>query len=319
MDPRGFLPDFEEIAGESPALEQVLQQAKSVAPSDATVLILGETGTGKELIARAIHRMSRRRHAVFIKLNCATTPGGVLESELFGHEKGAFTGAVAQIVGRLESANRGTLFLDEIGNLPEESQAKLLRVLQGGEFEKWRSNRTLQVDVRLLASTSTDLTERVVRRQFRADLYYRLSVFPVRVPALRERREDIPLLVRHFAQKFARRLNKKIETIAIESLKALTIREWPGNIGELENLIERSVILSKGPVLEILPAELRGPADQPDTSLDSMWRECIVRALRETGGTINGSGGAAFRLGMKPSTLRSTMLRMGISKKDYQA
>ena len=319
MDSRGFPPDFEEIVGESPSLKKVLQQAKSVAPSDATVLILGETGTGKELIARAIHRMSRRRNAVFIKLNCAATPAGLLESELFGHEKGAFAGAVAQIVGRVESANHGTLFLDEIGDLPEELQAKLLRVLHDTEFEKLGSHRKIKVDIRLLASTSADLGERVARSKFRADLYYRLNVFPIRMPALRERGEDIPMLVRHFAQKYARRMNKKIETIAVESLKALTIREWPGNVRELENLIERAVILSKGLVLEVPPAELLAPADQRDPSLDSKWREQIVRALRETLGVIDGPQGAASRLGMRPTTLHSTMQRMGISKEDYQA
>ena len=269
MDFRGFPPDFEEIVGESPALKKVLQQAKSVAPSDATVLILGETGTGKELISRAIHRMSRRRNAAFIKLNCATTPAGVLESELFGYEKGAFGGTVAQVVGRVESANHGTLFLDEIGDLPEDLQAKLLRVLHDGEFERLGSNRKTKVDIRLLASTSADLNERVGRSKFRADLYYRLNVFAIRMPALRERREDISMLVRHFAQKYSRRMNRKIETIAVESLKALTIREWPGNIRELENLIERSVTLSKGLVLEVPPGELLGPADQRDPSLDS--------------------------------------------------
>jgi formate hydrogenlyase transcriptional activator len=303
--------DAEEIVGESPALRKVLGQAKKVAPSDATVLILGETGTGKELIARAIHRLSSRRDASFVRLNCAAIPLGLLESELFGHEKGAFTGAVSQVVGRLESANRGTLFLDEVGDLPIELQPKLLRVLQDGEFEKLGSNHTIRVDIRLLAATNRNLAQSVAQRKFRPDLYYRLNVFPIRMPSLRERVADIPLLVRYLTQKHARRMNKKIETITNESLLALAAWDWPGNIRELENLIERSVILSDGPVLEIPLAELRHETEV--TTLDGMWKECVLRALRETGGLVDGPGGAASRLGMNSETLHSIMYKMGIS------
>ena len=303
--------DAEEIVGESPALRKVLGQAKKVAPSDATVLILGETGTGKELIARAIHRLSSRRDASFVRLNCAAIPLGLLESELFGHEKGAFTGAVSQVVGRLESANRGTLFLDEVGDLPIELQPKLLRVLQDGEFGKLGSNHTIRVDIRLLAATNRNLAQSVAQRKFRPDLYYRLNVFPIRMPSLRERVADIPLLVRYLTQKHARRMNKKIETITNESLLALAAWDWPGNIRELENLIERSVILSDGPVLEIPLAELRHETEV--TTLDGMWKECVLRALRETGGLVDGPGGAASRLGMNSETLHSIMYKMGIS------
>jgi formate hydrogenlyase transcriptional activator len=303
--------DAEEIVGESPALRKVLGQAKKVAPSDATVLILGETGTGKELIARAIHRLSSRRDASFVRLNCAAIPLGLLENELFGHEKGAFTGAVSQVVGRLESANRGTLFLDEVGDLPIELQPKLLRVLQDGEFEKLGSNHTIRVDIRLLAATNRNLAQSVAQRKFRPDLYYRLNVFPIRMPSLRERVADIPLLVRYLTQKHARRMNKKIETITNESLLALAAWDWPGNIRELENLIERSVILSDGPVLEIPLAELRHETEV--TTLDGMWKECVLRALRETGGLVDGPGGAASRLGMNSETLHSIMYKMGIS------
>jgi formate hydrogenlyase transcriptional activator len=293
-----------------------LNQAKKVAPSDATVLILGETGTGKELIARSIRRMSLRRNASFIKLNCAAIPVGLLESELFGHEKGAFTGAVAKAIGRLESAHLGTLFLDEVAELPLELQPKLLRVLQDGEFQRLGSNETIRVDIRLLAATNRNLAHSVAQRKFRPDLFYRLNVFPIRLPALRERVEDIPLLARYLAQKHARRMNKKIETITGESLQALAAWEWPGNIRELENLIERSVILSDGPVLEIPHAELRDLTSPTETSpLDSMWRECVLLALRETGGMVDGPGGAASRLGMNSETLHSIMQKMGLPEK----
>jgi formate hydrogenlyase transcriptional activator len=309
--------DAEEIVGESPALKRVLNQAMKVAPSDATVLILGETGTGKELIARAIHRMSLRRNASFIKLNCAAIPVGLLESELFGHEKGAFTGAVAKVIGRLESAHHGTLFLDEVGELPLELQPKLLRVLQDGEFQKLGSNQTIRVDIRLLAATNKNLAHSVAQRNFRPDLYYRLNVFPIRVPALRDRSDDIPLLACYLAQKHALRVNKKIESITNESLQALAAWQWPGNIRELENLIERSVILSDGPVLEIPLAELRDFASRSQTgALDSMWRECILLALRETQGLIDGPGGAASRLGMNPETFSSIMQKMGLPWKN---
>jgi formate hydrogenlyase transcriptional activator len=247
--PPGLPSDFE-IVGESPALKRVLTLARRAAPSDATILIQGESGTGKELIARAIHRMSLRRKASFIKLNCAASPGHFLERELFGSER-SYSIAVSEIVGRLEMADRGTLFLEEVETLPPKLQSKLLRVLQDGEFKKVGSNQTIRVDVRLLAASDQDLTQRVVQRSFRPDLYYRLSVFPIRMPALRERREDIPLLVNYFAQKHARRLNKTIETISAEAVHALAAWDWPGNIRELENLIEQSLIYSKGPVLDL--------------------------------------------------------------------
>jgi formate hydrogenlyase transcriptional activator len=312
--------NFEEIVGESPALKRVLGQAKTVAPSDATVLILGDTGTGKELIARAIHRMSSRKDASFIKLNCAAIPTGLLESELFGHEKGAFTGAVTQKVGRLELADKGTLFLDEVGDIPLELQPKLLRVLQDHEFERLGGNRTIRVNTRLVAATNRDLVKAVAERDFRSDLFYRLNVFPIRMPALRERGKDIPLLVRYFVQKFARRMNKQIETIPTETMHALSGWEWPGNVRELENFIERSVILSDGPVLNVPLAELRPTnydGSRMNGTLQSLERDHIVRVLRETGGVIAGSHGAAARLGMKRTTLQSRMLRLGISREEY--
>ncbi len=243
--------------GESPALKRVLSQAKTVAPSDATVLILGDTGTGKELIARAIHRMSTRKDRVFVKLNCAAIPTGLLESELFGHEKGAFTGAVSQKVGRLELADKASLFLDEVGDIPLELQPKLLRVLQDQEFERLGGTRTIKVDIRLIAATNRDLARIVSEKQFRSDLYYRLNVFPIRMPSLNERKSDIPALVRHFVQKFSRNMNKQIETIPSATMNALINWEWPGNIRELENLMERSVILTDGPALNAPLAELR--------------------------------------------------------------
>ena len=246
----------EDLVGESAPLKRVLRLARTVAQSDATVLILGETGTGKELIARAIHRMSLRKDGSFIKLNCAAIPTGLLESELFGHEKGAFTGAFSRKIGRLELAHGGTLFLDEIGDLPLELQPKLLRVLQDQEFERLGSTHVTHVDARLIAATNRDLPRAVAERRFRSDLYYRLHVFPIRVPSLRDRKEDIPLLVRHFVQKFARRMNKKIESIPTETMSALVSWGWPGNVRELENFVERSVILSQGSVLNAPLAEL---------------------------------------------------------------
>jgi formate hydrogenlyase transcriptional activator len=252
-------PNFDEIVGESAALRQVLNQARTVASSDATVLILGETGTGKELIARAIHRMSSRERASFIKLNCAAIPAELLESELFGHEMGAFTGSVSRKIGRLESADKGTLFLDELGEFPLEVQPKLLRVLEDREFERLGSNLTIRVDIRLIAATNRDLGKRVAAGEFRSDLFYRLNVFPIRIPALRERREDIPLLVRHIVQKFARRMNKHIEVIPAETMTALVNWNWPGNVRELENFMERAVIRSKGPILDVHLVELASP------------------------------------------------------------
>lgn len=312
--------NFEEIIGESSALKRVLTQAKIVAPSDATTLILGETGTGKELIARAIHRMSSRKDASFIKLNCAAIPTGLLESELFGHEKGAFTGAINQKVGRLELADKGTLFLDEVGDIPPELQPKLLRVLQDQEFERLGSARTIRVSIRLIAATNRDLADSVANREFRSDLYYRLNVFPLRMPPLRERSTDIPLLVRYFVQKFARRMNKQIETIPTETMNALVSWEWPGNVRELENFIERSVILSSGSVLKVPLTELRPVYEQSSkaSTLESLEREHIIRALRETRGVISGVKGAAARLGLKRTTLQSRIQKMGISRTDYE-
>ncbi len=248
---------FAEIIGDSPALNNVLDQALIVAPSEATVLVLGETGTGKELIARAIHRMSRRKNGSFIKVNCAAIPTGLLESELFGHEKGAFTGAVSQKVGRMELADGGTLFLDEVGEIPIELQPKLLRVLQDQEFERLGSNRTIKVNVRLVAATNRDLAKGMAENQFRSDLFYRLSVFPIRIPPLRERREDIPALVRYFVRKFAPRMDRHIESIPKATMKALTEWSWPGNVRELENLMERSVILTSGNALHVPLSEMR--------------------------------------------------------------
>jgi len=308
---------FEEIVGESPALKRVLSQVENVAPTDSSVLILGETGTGKEVIARALHDMSPRRERTFVKVNCAAIPTGLLESELFGHEKGAFTGAIMQKVGRFELAHRGTLFLDEVGDIPPELQPKLLRVLQEKEFERLGSTRTLKVDVRVVAATNRDLAQMVEERLFRSDLYYRLNVFPIVVPPLRERSEDIPLLVRYFAQKHARRMDRRIETIPAEEMEALTRYHWPGNVRELENLIERAVILSRGPTLHVpLPEDrLSGetPAGAPVT-LEAAEREHILRTLRDTNWVIAGPKGAAARLGMKRTTLQSRMAKLGISR-----
>jgi formate hydrogenlyase transcriptional activator len=313
--------NFEEIVGESPALKRVLSQAKTVAPSDATVLVLGETGTGKELIARAIHRMSSRKERVFVKLNCAAIPTGLLESELFGHEKGAFTGAISQKVGRLELADKGSLFLDEVGDIPLELQPKLLRVLQDQEFERLGSTRTIKVDIRMIAATNRDLGKAVADKEFRSDLYYRLNVFPIRMPSLNERKTDIPLLVRHFVQKFARRMNKPIEIIPSATMNALVNWEWPGNVRELENLMERSVILSDGRILNAPLAELGRGSESLDSdgTLESLERQYIIRVLRETNGTIAGPHGAAIRLGMKRTTLQSRILRMGISRQEYES
>jgi formate hydrogenlyase transcriptional activator len=312
--------NFEEIVGESSALKHVLAQVNTVAPLDATVLILGETGTGKELIARAIHRMSSRKDASFIKLNCAAIPTGLLESELFGHEKGAFTGAINSKIGRLELADKGTLFLDEVGDIPLELQPKLLRVLQDQEFERLGGVRTIRVNIRLIAATNRDLAKSVAAREFRSDLYYRLHVFPVHMPPLRERGKDIELLVRYFVQKFSRRMNKQIDTIPTETMEALTHWEWPGNVRELENFIERSVILSENATLNVPLSELRPTlqGDRHDATLESLEREHILRILRETGGVISGPRGAAARLGMKRTTLQSRMQKMGITRSDYE-
>jgi formate hydrogenlyase transcriptional activator len=309
---------FEEIIGESPALKQVLDQVAIVATSDATVLILGETGTGKGLIARAIHRTSKRKDQSFITLNCAAIPTGLLESELFGHEKGAFTGAVSQKVGRLELADKGTLFLDEIGEIPLELQPKLLRVLQDHEFERLGGTRTIKVDLRLIAATNRDLARSVAEKEFRSDLFYRLNVFPIRLPSLRERRDDIPLLVKYFVRKFARGMDRGIETVPSETMDALINWHWPGNVRELGNFIERSVILTEGTALRAPLAELQTETtSSAEHSLEGTERELIVRVLRETDGMISGPRGAAHRLGLKRTTLQSKMQRFGITRGDY--
>ena len=309
--------NFEEIVGTSTVLRRVLAQVETVAPTDSTVLIYGETGTGKELIAQAIHNLSPRHDNAFVKLNCAAIPTGLLESELFGHEKGAFTGAIAQRVGRFELANRGTVFLDEVGEIPLELQTKLLRVLQEREFERLGSTRTIRTDARLIAATNRDLAEMVESQRFRSDLFYRLNVFPVRVPALRERQEDIPLLVRHFVQHYARRMNRVIDTIPSETMSALVRYPWPGNIRELQNLIERAVILSTGPVLRVplkdLPNRTVVSKARPQT-LEEAERAHILTALKETKWVVGGPNGAAARLGMNRSTVLFRMKKLGIVK-----
>ena len=306
------------IIGESQVLQQVLDQVAIVADTDATVLILGETGTGKGLIARSIHRASKRKERSFITLHCAAIPTGLLESELFGHEKGAFTGAVSQKIGRLELADKGTLFLDEIGEIPLELQPKLLRVLQDHEFERLGGTRTIKVDLRLIAATNRDLSKSVAEKEFRSDLFYRLNVFPIRMPSLRERREDIPLLVRYFVLKFAREMNRGIESIPTETMNALVNWHWPGNVRELENFIERSVILTDGTALRSPLADLQSQTSgSAEHSLEGTERELIIRVLRETAGMISGPTGAAQRLGLKRTTLQSKMQRLGITRRDY--
>jgi formate hydrogenlyase transcriptional activator len=309
--------NFNEIVGKSVALRRVLMQVEIVAPTDSTVLIHGETGTGKELIARAIHNLSARCSNAFVKLNCAAIPTGLLESELFGHEKGAFTGAIAQRIGRFELANRGTVFLDEIGEVPLDLQTKLLRVLQEREFERLGSTRTLRTDTRLIAATNRDLSAMVEEQKFRSDLFYRLNVFPVRVPPLRERAEDIPLLVRHFVQHFARRMNRKIETIPSETIEVLGRYGWPGNIRELENLIERAVILSPGPVLQVPLGDFNGrttpgQVNGKHRTLEDAERAHILATLKETRWVLSGPSGAATHLGMNRSTLQFRMKKLGI-------
>jgi formate hydrogenlyase transcriptional activator len=339
--------NFENIVGNSPTLKHVLELVETVAPNDSTVLLLGETGTGKELIARAIHDRSRRKDRTFVKMNCAAIPTGLLESELFGHEKGAFTGAIAQKIGRLDLADQGTLFLDEVGDIPIEIQPKLLRALQEREFERLGSTHTRKVNVRLVAATNRDLEEMIAKKEFRSDLYYRLNVFPIRIPPLRERREDIPLLVSYFVQKFAKQMQKNIEGISPAVMKGLTAWEWPGNIRELENFVERSVILTRGKSLEAPLAELRrsnaqGPAvsmqgsGQEDiarivketldvlngnkTAADERaqkQREEIVRVLGESKGRVGGADGAAARMGINRTTLLSRMKKFGIDPGQY--
>jgi formate hydrogenlyase transcriptional activator len=321
--------NFEQIVGKSAALRHVLKQVETVAPTESTVMIYGETGTGKELVARALHNLSPRRAGAFVKLNCAAIPTGLLESELFGHEKGAFTGAIAQRIGRFELASRGTVFLDEIGEIPLELQPKLLRVLQEREFERLGGTRTLRTEARLIAATNRDLTVMVEEQKFRSDLFYRLSVFPVRIPALRERPEDIPLLVRHFTQQFAGRMNKRIESISSETMCVLCDHHWPGNIRELQNVIERAVILSSGPVLGVAVSDLRSsdcstpscassakPTKQGNLQsiLEETERKWILNALEQTHWVIAGPKGAAAYLGMKRSTLQARMQKFGIAR-----
>ena len=305
--------DFEGIVGQSSGLRHVLSLVETVAPSDSTVLLLGETGTGKELIARAIHDRSRRKNRTFVKLNCAAIPTGLLESELFGHERGAFTGAIAQKTGRLELADQGSLFLDEVGDIPIEIQPKLLRALQEREFERLGSSHTKRVDVRLIAATNRDLEKMIENREFRSDLYYRLNVFPIRIPPLRERPEDIPLLVRYFAQKYGRRMEKQIESIPAGAMKKLAAWHWPGNIRELENFIERSVILTHGPALQVPVGELgNGKVTPIQGTREADERDEILRVLKETNGRVAGPQGAAERMGIKRTTLISRMKKLGI-------
>jgi formate hydrogenlyase transcriptional activator len=308
---------FEQIVGRSEALQYALREVEVVAPTDSGVLILGETGTGKELVARAIHNLSARRDRPFIKLNCAAIPSGLLESELFGHERGAFTGAIMRKAGRFEVAHRGTLFLDEVGDIPMELQPKLLRVLQEHEFERLGSTHTQQVDVRVVAATHRDLKQMVRDGEFRSDLYYRLHVFPLFVPPLRERREDIPLLVRHFVDEYARRMNRRIESISPHAMEALSSYSWPGNVRELQNFVERAVILSPGTVLRPPLAALKQAAVEVPTeelsTLEDMEREHVLRAIRASNWKIGGPNGAAARLGMKRTTLAYRIRKLNIT------
>ena len=307
--------DFEEMVGNSAALRRILRHIEVVAPTDANVLIAGETGTGKELVAQAIHRLSPRRKQPFISLNCAAIPTGLLESELFGYERGAFTGALGQKLGRFEMAHRGTLFLDEVGDIPLDLQPKLLRALQEKSFERLGGTRTIPIDVRLIAATNRNLTQMMGDKLFRSDLYYRLKVFPITTPPLRDHPEDIPILARHFVQKYARQMNKQIERIPSETMRALVNWSWPGNVRELENFIERAVILSRGPNLRAPLSELQSSLSQPagDSTLEHVEREHVIRVLRETGGVVSQ---AAARLGMPRTTLNALMRKLVISRKD---
>jgi formate hydrogenlyase transcriptional activator len=308
---------FEQIIGKSPALESVLDQVEQVAPTDSTVLIQGETGTGKELIARAVHDSSSRFARPFVKLNCAAIPFDLLESELFGHERGAFTGAIAQKIGRFELADKGTLFLDEVGDIPPGLQPKLLRVLQEQEFERLGSTRTHRVDVRLVAATNRNLVDMVKRNEFRSDLYYRLNVFPLSLPPLRERREDIPALVTHFVELYARRMAKQIEHIPPDTMSALSSHQWPGNIRELQNFIERSVIVTSGNILHPPLTSLKSAAAAESlgaVTLEEAERDHILKILEQTRWVVSGPNGAAARLGIKRSTLYFRMQKLGISR-----
>jgi formate hydrogenlyase transcriptional activator len=316
--------DFGDIIGHGPSFRRVLQTVETVAPTDATVLIRGETGTGKEMLARAIHKLSPRRDHTFVRLNIAALPASLIESELFGYERGAFTGAASAKIGRLELANRGTLFLDEAGDIPVEVQPKLLRALQEREFERLGSTRTQRVDIRLIAATNRDLEQMIADGLFRSDLYYRLNVFPLHVPALRDRPDDIPMLVRHFVEKYSMPLKRRITTIPSTTMEALQKSSWPGNIRELENVIERAVILSSGPELKVPLADLRPASPKPSSApathaaqLRLIEREQILTAVRECGGVIAGPAGAAARLGMKRTTLQSKMQKLGIVRPSF--
>lgn len=310
---------FGEIIGSSPALRHVLEQIQTAAPTDSTVLIQGETGSGKELVARALHQLSRRSQGTFVKLNCSAIPAGLLESEMFGHEKGAFTGALTQRLGRVELADRGTLFLDEVADLPLELQPKLLRVLQDGQFERLGNSRTMSSEFRLIAATNRDLRALASEQQFRTDLYYRLNIFPITVPPLRERREDIPLLARHFVQDFAARMRKPIDSIPVEAMDSLVNYAWPGNIRELRNVIERSVILTSGARLQIPKDALSQPISEPSTVLrmTDAERRHILEALNASNWVVGGPHGAASLLGLKRSTLQSRMERLGIRRRYF--
>ena len=311
---------FEDIVGNSPSLRRVLEQVTIVAPTSATVLLHGETGTGKELIARAIHKLSRRRHRNFVCMNCAAVPSGLLESDVFGHEKGAFTGALMQKKGRLELAHGGTLFLDEIGDISLELQPKLLRAVQEQEFERLGSTRTIQVDVRMIAATHRSLTEMVRNGSFREDLFYRLNVFPIEIPPLRERREDIPLLVNYFVSKISRRMGKQIRSIPDQAMQLLTMNAWRGNIRELANFIERAVILTRGDELNVPVAELAASSETCVTARSTFHQaesSVIIAALKEASGRVSGRGGAAEQLGLKRTTLQTKMRKLNISRADY--
>jgi transcriptional regulator with GAF, ATPase, and Fis domain len=315
--------NFEEIVGQSPALSAVLDKVRRVAPTDASVLIYGETGTGKELIARAIHSTSRRRDKPLIKINCAALPAGLVESELFGHEKGAFTGAIARHTGRFELADGGTIFLDEIGELPAETQAKLLRVLQEHEFDRVGGTSPRKVDVRVIAATNRDLLKAVREKAFREDLYYRLSVFPVQLPPLRERPEDIPLLAKYLLDKFAARIARRFDGIDPATLRRLMAYPWPGNVRELQNVLERAVILATGPTLEVDPDVLgqpgSEPAGKPSAALEDVERDHILAVLRQAKWVIDGPRGAAAVLGLHPNTLRSRLKKLGLSRSSHES
>jgi len=313
---------FEDIVGNSAALQRVLKEVTIVAPTSATVLLHGETGTGKELIARAIHKLSRRRYRNFVCMNCAAIPSGLLESDVFGHEKGAFTGALTQKKGRMELADGGTLFLDEIGDISLELQPKLLRAVQEQEFERLGSSRTIQVDVRMIAATHRSLPEMVRNGSFREDLFYRLNVFPIEIPPLRERREDIPLLVNYFVSKLSRRMGKHIKSIPDHAMESLTWNDWPGNIRELANFIERAVILTRGDELEVPMVELARSPQMCGATLSTFHQaesNAIITALKEASGRLSGRGGAAERLGLKRTTLQTKMRKLKICRADYDS